>query len=49
MWMCHSSLMNKKINRLHEKCFRIAYGDKTSPFKKLLEKDGPVTIHTRNL
>ena len=44
-----SSLMNNKINRLHEKCLRIVYSDKTSSFEELLEKDGSVTIHTRNL
>ena len=49
VWMCHSRLMNNKINRLHEKCLRIVYSDKTSSFEELLEKDGSVTIHTRNL
>ena len=48
-WMCHSRTMNNKINRLHERCLRIVLGDKTSSFKQLLEKDGSVTIHTRNL
>ena len=47
--MCHSRTLNNKINRLHEGCICIAYSDKTSSFKKLLEKDGSVTIHTRNL
>ena len=48
-WMCHSRTMNNKINRLHEWCLRIEHSDKTSSFEKLLEKDGSVTIHTRNL
>ena len=48
-WMCHSLTMNNKINRLHERCLRIVHSDKTSSFEKLLEKDGSVTIHTRNL
>ena len=48
-WMCHSRTMNNKINRLHERCLRIVHSDKTSSFEKLLEKDGSVTIHTRNL
>ena len=34
MWMCHSRLMNNKINRLHEKCLRIVYSDKTSSFEE---------------
>ena len=49
VWMCHSRLMNNKINRLHEKCLRIVYSDKTSSFKELLDKDGSVTIQARNL
>ena len=48
-WVFHSRTMNNKINRLHEKCFRIVCRDKTPSFGKLLEKDGSVTIHTRNL
>ena len=47
--MCHSRLMNTKINRLHEKCLRIVYSDKTLSFEELLEEDGSVTIHTRNI
>ena len=47
--MCHGRTINNKINRLHERCLRIVYSDKTSSFKKLLKKDGSVTIHTRNL
>ena len=41
--------MNNKINRLHERSLCIVHSDKTSSFEKLLEKDGSVTIHTRNL
>ena len=50
-WMCHSRTINNKINRLHERCLRIVHSDKTSSFvrEKLLEKNGSVTIHTRNL
>ena len=49
VWMCYSRLMNNKINGLHEKCFRIVYSEKTSSFEELLDKNGFVTIHTRNL
>ena len=49
VWMCHSRLMNNKINRLHEKCLRIVYSDKTSSFEELLDKDGSVILHKRNL
>ena len=49
IWMFHSRITNNKINRLHEKCMRIIYGDKTSSFEELLEQDKSVSIHTRNL
>ena len=49
VWMCHSRLINNKINRLHETCLRIIYSDKSSTFEELLEKDGSVTVHIRNI
>ena len=47
--MCHSRLINNKINRLHETYLRIIYSDKSSTFEELLEKDGSVTVHFRNI
>ena len=47
VWISHSRLMNNKINRLHERCLRIVYSDKTSSFEELVDKDGSVTIHTK--
>ena len=47
--MCHSRENNRKINRLHERCLRTVYKDKQSSFNELLEKDGSVSIHERNL
>ena len=49
VWMCHSRANNDKINRLHERCLRIIYSNKQSSFETLLEKDGSVSIHNRNL
>ena len=49
VWMCLCPSMNNKINKLHERCLRIIYNDKTSSFEDLLAKDGSVTIHKRNL
>ena len=46
--MCHSCIINKKVNRLHERCSRIIYGDKQSSFEELLEKYSSVSIHKRN-
>ena len=48
-WMCHDRTNNNKINRLHERCLCLIYSDKKSSFKDLLEKDGSVSIHHRNL
>ena len=49
VWLCHSRINNTKINRLHGRCHRIMYNDKTFSFENLLEKDGSVSIHNRNL
>ena len=47
--MCHRRDNNNKINRLHERCLRITYNDKRSPFNALLKKDSSVSIHERNI
>ena len=49
VWMCHSRANNGKINKLHKRCLRIIYSDKQSSFETLLEKDGTVSVHNRNL
>ena len=48
LWMCHSRAKNNKI-RCHERCLRLIYNDKRSPFKELLGKDSSVSLHKRNL
>ena len=47
--MFYSCIINDKINRLHERCLRLLYGDKSSSFEKILEQDKSVTVHIRNL
>ena len=47
--MCHSRIINKKINRLLKRCLRIIYGDKQPSFEELLEKDSSVCNHERNI
>ena len=47
--MCCNKSLNTKINRLHERCFRIVYKDKKSNFNELLVKDHSVSIHHQNL
>ena len=49
VWMFHSRKLNTKINRLQYRALRIVYRDETSTFQELLDKDGSVTIHHRNL
>ena len=49
IWMCHSRKLYHKINRLHEKCLRIIFNDKTSSYEELLSKDGSASIHHNNV
>ena len=49
VWMFHNRTINNKINRLHERALRIVYKNENLSFQELLEKDGAVTIHDRNL
>ena len=49
VWMCRSRANNNKINRLHERCLRIVHNDKQSSLNELLEKDGSVPIHMKNI
>ena len=49
MWMWHNRTLNNKINRLHERALRIVYKNNNLTFQELLEKDGSVTIHHKNL
>ena len=49
VWMFHSRSINNKINRLHERVLRIVYNEFKTSFKNLLEKDGTVSIHVKNL
>ena len=49
LWMFHSRSLNNRINSIHERALRITYGDKTSTFQQLLEKDNCISINHRNL
>ena len=41
--------MNNKINRHHERSFRIVYSDQSSTFEELLERDKTFSIHHKNI
>ena len=45
----HSRKLNSRVNKLHERAYRIVYQDYTSSFTKLLDKDNATTIHNRNI
>ena len=49
VWMFHCRALNNKINRLHERGLRLVYKDVNLSFQQLLDNDGSVTIHQRNL
>ena len=49
IWMCHSRILNNKINRLHERALRAVYKNDNLTFEQLLEKAQSFTIHERNL
>ena len=49
VWMFHSRSLNDNMNSIHERALRTVYGDKTSTFQQLLEKDNSVSIHHRNV
>ena len=48
-WMFHSRTLNKKLNRLPERCLRIIYNDNATSFTDLLEIDNSVSVHHRNI
>ena len=47
--MLHSRQNNNKIKHLHERCLRLIHNDKLSSYEELLEKDGSVSIHHKNI
>ena len=50
VWMFHSKTMNNRIDKLHEKTFRLVYKDeKGLSLDDLLKKGKSVSIHQRNL
>ena len=49
IWMFSSSQNNNKIKQLHERCVRLIHNDKLPSYEELLEKDGSVSIHHKNI
>ena len=49
VWMFCGKSLDNRINRIHETSLRVVYNDYRSNFIQLLERDGSMTIHHRNL
>ena len=49
VWMFHSTKLNSRVNKLHERALRIVYQDYTSSFTELLEKHNSTTILNGNI
>ena len=49
VWMYRSRTLNNRVNRLHERAFRLIYTDPSLTFDKLLRKDNSFQVHHRNL
>ena len=47
--MLHSRQNNDKIKHLHEKYLRLIHNDKLSSYEELLEKNGSVSVHHKNI
>lgn len=48
VWMSHSPWLNKCINSLNERAYRLVHQDWVSFFTKRLKKEKSITIHERN-
>ena len=49
IWRYCQRQSNTLINKIHERALRITYNDYVSSFETLLEKDGSLSIHQRNI
>ena len=49
IWMFCSKFANNEINRTNKRALRVLYEDYDSSFEQLLEKDGSITVHQKNL
>ena len=49
IWMLHSRQNNNQIKHLHERCLRLIRNNKLFSHEELLEEDGLVSIHHKNI
>ena len=48
-WMFHSRTLNNKTNKIHERALRLVYDGENLTFQELLDLDGSITIHHKNI
>ena len=49
IWMLHNRQNNNKIKHLHERYLYLIHIDELSSYEDLLEKNGSVSIHHKNI
>ena len=49
VWMILSCFNKSKVRSLHEICLRLMYNGKTPSYKEVMEKDGSVSIHYKQI
>ena len=49
VWMILSRFNKSKVRSLHEICLRLMYNGKTPSYKEVMEKDGSVSIHYKQI
>ena len=49
IWIFHNRTLNNKINKIHERALRLTYDNNALSFQELLDLDGSMTIHHKNL
>ena len=47
--MIHSRFNNNRVTKLHKKYLRQIHRDETSSYEEVMEKDGSVSIHYKNI
>ena len=49
IWILHSRQNNNKVKHSHERYLRLIHNYKLSSYEELLEEDGAVSIHHKNI
>ena len=49
IWMIHGSFSNSRVKNLYKRCLRLIYSGKTFSYEEVMEKDGSVSIHYKNI